>query len=141
MLIGFKSVRSPHFYTQEKVKERERKRERDAGSKASLVMSCSYSSKRAAGIFLLRNNEKKKTMMMMKMMRDFEASASSPTLTKSHSSFLFVSGEELSPLLRRVLLYSTTSKRSYRSISRKKAPVADRRIPESPRPCSVRLGF
>ena len=84
MLIGFKSVRSPHFYTQEKVKERERKRERDAGSKASRIMSCSYSSKRAAGIFLLRNNEKKKTMMM-KMMRDFEASASSPTLTKSHS--------------------------------------------------------
>ena len=29
MLIGFKSVRSPHFYTQEKVKERERKRERE----------------------------------------------------------------------------------------------------------------
>ena len=50
-------------------------------------MSCSYSSKRAAGIFLLRNNEKKKTTMMMKMMRDFEASASSPTLTKSHHRF------------------------------------------------------
>ena len=29
MLIGFKSVRSPHFYTQEKVKrEREKERER-----------------------------------------------------------------------------------------------------------------
>ena len=47
-------------------------------------MSCSYSSKRAAGIFLLRNNEKK---TMMKMMRDFEASASSPTLTKRHRRF------------------------------------------------------